>query len=241
MKYIGFVAGDGLPTREQVAVMNREIPGWLEEMEARGAHLAGRPLDLPDTAATVRVRDGETLVTDGPFVEAKEFIAGFDLLDCANLDEAIEIEAKAPVAWFMAIEIRPFADGLRLGDDLGAFERREDGGRHPFQLAAWTDGTEPASPGDPAVRRETEAWRQDLADRGLLIVGGDLEGGDTATTLRVRDEKTLLADGPFISSGAFITGLDVVHCPDREQAIQLAATHPAARSHAIEVRPFEAG
>ena len=71
--------------------------------------------------------------------------------------------------------------------------------------------------------------------------GGDLEGGDTATTLRVRDGKTQLADGPFIRTGAFITGLDVVHCADRQQAVQLAATHPAARYAAIEVRPFEAG
>jgi hypothetical protein len=241
VKYIGFVAGDGLPTRDQVAAMNREIPGWLEEMEARGVHLAGRPLDLPETAATVRVRDGETLVTDGPFVEAKEFIAGFDLLDCANLDEAIEVEAKAPVAWFMAIEIRPFTGGLRLGPDVTAFGRGEDGDSDPYSLAVWTDGTEPASPGDPTVLREAGAWRQDLADRGLLILGGELEGADTATTLRVRDGKTLLVDGPFIRTGAFITGLDVVHCLDRQQAIQLAATHPAARYAAIEVRPFEAG
>ena len=76
-------------------------------------------------------------------------------------------------------------------------------------------------------------------DKSRLIIGGELEGAETATTLRVRDGKTLLADGPFISTGAFITGLDVVHCPGRQQAIELAATHPAARSAAIEVRPFE--
>jgi hypothetical protein len=56
--------------------MQREIPRWSQEMQARGVYLLGRPLDLPETGATVRVRDRETLVTDGPFVEAKEFIAG---------------------------------------------------------------------------------------------------------------------------------------------------------------------
>jgi hypothetical protein len=74
--------------------MQREIPGWTEEMERRGVLLLGRPLHLPQTAATVRVRDGETLVTDGPFAEAKEFIAGFDLVQCSDLDEAIEVAAK---------------------------------------------------------------------------------------------------------------------------------------------------
>jgi hypothetical protein len=240
MKYMAFVAGDGLPAREDVTVMQREIPGYIEEMEARGVRLAGRPLDLPPTAVTVRVRDGETLVTDGPFVEAKEFIAGFDLFDCADLDEVIEVAAKAPVAWFMAFEIRPFTAGLRLGADVGAFGRFEDGDSQPWQLAVWTDGNEPTPSGDQAVWREVEAWRQDLADQSRLIIGGELEGADTATTLRVRDGETRLADGPFISTGAFITGLDVVHCTGREQAIQLAATHPAARYATIEVRPFEA-
>ena len=53
------------------------------------------------------------------------------------------------------------------------------------------------------------------------------------------DGKTLLADGPFFATGEYIAAIDVVSCADQEQAIQLAATHPAARSHPIEVRPFE--
>jgi hypothetical protein len=88
MKYLNFVGGDGLPAREDIAIMQREIPRWGEEMRARGVYHLGRSLDLPETAATVRVRDGETLVTDGPFTEAKEFIAGFDIIDVADLDEA---------------------------------------------------------------------------------------------------------------------------------------------------------
>ena len=73
------------------------VPGWVEEMDGRGVRLLGRELDLPETAATVRVRDGETLVSDGPFAETKEFVAGFDVLECADLDEAIEVAAKHPV------------------------------------------------------------------------------------------------------------------------------------------------
>src|SRR2546425_9524641 len=97
MRYLLLVGSEGLAAPQEVAVMQREIPGWTEEMERRGVLLLGRPLDLPQTAATVRVRDGETLVTDGPFAETKEFIAGFDLVECADLDEAIEVAAKGPV------------------------------------------------------------------------------------------------------------------------------------------------
>jgi hypothetical protein len=240
MKYVSFVGSAGRSAPEDVAVMQREIPRWAEEMDRRGARLLGRPLDLPQTAATVRVRDGQTLVTDGPFVEAKEFIAGFNLLDCADLDEAIEVEAKGPVSWFKAIEIRPFAGEPRLGEKASAFGRGEDGEASPFALAVWTGGAS-ARPVDQAMTREAEAWQQDLAARGRHILGGTLDGADTATTLRVREGKILLADGPFFKTGEFIASLDVVSCADRQQAIGLAATHPLARSYAIEVRPFEGG
>lgn len=240
MKYLLLVGSAGLAAPQEVAVMQREIPGWAEEMERRGVLLLGRPLDLPQTAATVRVRDGETLVSDGPFAEAKEWIAGFDLVECADLDEAIEVAAKSPVSWFKTIEIRPFADGPWLGEGAAAFGRGEDGAARPYLLAVWTGGTA-AAPGDQAVTRQVKAWRQDLQARGLHVLGAELEGADTATTLRVRAGKTLLGDGTFITTGEFITGIDVVSCADRQQAIQLAAAHPAARYHAIEVRPFQDG
>jgi hypothetical protein len=61
-----------------------------------------------DRAITVRKRNGKVLKTDGPFAETKEWIAGFDVIECASLDEAIEVAAKHPMARFGKIEIRPF-------------------------------------------------------------------------------------------------------------------------------------
>jgi len=241
MKYLNFVAGSGRRTPEELAVMHREIPVWIEETQARGVRLLGRPLDMPDTASTVRVRDGQTLVTDGPFVEAKEFIAGFDLLECGDLDECIEVAAKGPVSWFMTIEIRPFAAEPRLDEKAAAFEQWEDDPGHPYLLAVWAGGPAALPPVGQDVLAEAETWRQEVAARGQHILGGTLEGPDTITTLRVRDAKTLLADGPFFATGEYVAALDVVTCADKEQAIQLAAAHPAARSHPIEVRPFENG
>ena len=56
----------------------------------------------------MRVRDGKLLLTDGPFIESKELIAGFDIIDCADLDEAIEVASKHPMAKFGMVEVRPF-------------------------------------------------------------------------------------------------------------------------------------
>jgi hypothetical protein len=238
MKYLQFIGADRLPTPDELVVLQREAPRWVEEMAGRGVRLLGRELDLPQTTATVRARGGETLVSDGPFAETKEFIAGFDLLECADLDEAIEVAARHPCSWFQAAEIRPVTGGLQLGDKAAAFAAGDDSAGIPYLLTRWLGATPAAVPAEQPVPGDDEAWRQDLRARGLHVLGGTLAGPEAATTVRVRDGKTLLADGPFIPATEFIAGLDVVSCAGRPQAIQLAAAHPIARSYAIEVRGF---
>jgi hypothetical protein len=83
-----------------------DVQPWLDEMQARGVRLTGNRLRPIDETKGVRVRGGNTLVSDGPFAEAKEVIAGFDLIDCADEAEALEIAAKHPVARFGAVEVR---------------------------------------------------------------------------------------------------------------------------------------
>ena len=82
------------------------IFAWLDEV--RDMRLDGNQLRPPSEARTVRVRGGEMLLGDGPFAETKEVIAGYDILECADLDEAIAMAAKHPVAKSGAIEVRPF-------------------------------------------------------------------------------------------------------------------------------------
>jgi hypothetical protein len=230
MKYLALIWSEGRATPAELAVMHREIPRYVEEMDRRGVRLLGRELDLPETGVTIWERDGETLVSDGPFAETKEFVAGFNLLECADLDEAIEVAAKCPVSWFKTLELRAFPDGAGPSEEVAAFGRGEDGAARPYLLATWTEGT-PAPAG--------EAWRQDLRERGHHILGSAL--GNTATTVRVRDGETQVSHEPATGAKAFITGFDVVRCAERQQAIQLATAHPAAGHHPIEVRPFYAG
>jgi len=81
---------------------------WLEDAIARGVNLQGSYLQPSRTATTVRARDGELLVADGPFAETKEQIAGFDIIECADLQEALRIAGAHPTTRHGTIEIRPF-------------------------------------------------------------------------------------------------------------------------------------
>jgi hypothetical protein len=84
-----------------------EYGKFSEEAQQRGLMLSGEALQPTVTATTVRVRDGETVITDGPFAETKEQFGGFYLLNCKDLEEAIEMAAKIPGAKFGTVEIRP--------------------------------------------------------------------------------------------------------------------------------------
>lgn len=221
MDYVAFVGTEGKMPATAVAEMNRDFPAYQAEMQARGVKSFGRELDFPPTAVTVRVRDGETLISDGPFAETKEFIGGFDLLDCADLDEAIEVEGKSPVARFLPFEIRPFRGRLRRGSASGPL----------YLLTVWANES-------PVFDERYDAWQRELEDRGAFVFGNALGGPETAMTLRTREGAVELTDGPFLDLDDFIAGLDVIACSDRQQAIAWALTHPLAQRHAIEVRPF---
>ncbi|MFG2044146.1 YciI family protein [Dactylosporangium sp. NPDC048998] len=108
MKYLMFVCSDPEPDTDKTDEPDIEV--WVAENDAAGRRVRGAVLAPPSAATTVRVRNGELLVTDGPFAETKEVIVGFDLLECADLDEAIAVARAHPMARDGRLEIRPFAD-----------------------------------------------------------------------------------------------------------------------------------
>lgn len=87
-----------------------EMAQWDDEMDRRGILVGGGRLTLPRTATTLRVRDGELLITDGPFTETKEQIAGYCVLECDDLDQAIEVSSRHPTARFGTFELRPYTE-----------------------------------------------------------------------------------------------------------------------------------
>jgi len=84
------------------------IQAWLKEGEERGIRLDGQRLRPPTDAKVLRVRDGEQFVTDGPFAESKEWIAGYDILECQDMAEAIDYASRHPMARRGQIEVRAF-------------------------------------------------------------------------------------------------------------------------------------
>ena len=107
MKYLFLICPD--PTAPQPEPGENPSPeAWVGEMDARGVRLIGDRIRPEADATQVRVRDGETVLTDGPYVETKDLIGGFDVIDCTDLDEAIEIAAKHPMARYGVVDIRPF-------------------------------------------------------------------------------------------------------------------------------------
>jgi len=111
MRYLFMIFGAEVdpatvPDAEAAAEM-AAYNAFTQEVQARGLMLGGEALEPSSTATTVRVRDGHALVTDGPFAETKEQILGYYLLECADLDEALEMAARIPGAASGGIEVRP--------------------------------------------------------------------------------------------------------------------------------------
>jgi hypothetical protein len=115
MRYLMLVCvdramADELPAEEK-ATIGPQAEAWAAELDGRGIRSRGHELADVEDATTIRVRGGDVVIADGPFAETKEQIAGFDILECRDLDEAMEVAAKHPVARFGALELRPFTEG----------------------------------------------------------------------------------------------------------------------------------
>ncbi len=111
MKFLMLVSLD--PTRDDGdtdLTGTLEVEDWVAKYDAAGVRLLGDQVVMAEDATSVTRRRGELLVTDGPFAEAREWIVGFDVLECADLDEAIKVAAEHPMAVGGRLELRPFVE-----------------------------------------------------------------------------------------------------------------------------------
>jgi hypothetical protein len=92
---------------EQRATVPAAVAAWCEEMDARGVRLEGHVLGPLSYCRTIRIRESELKVDDGPVAEQELQIAGFNILECADVDEAVEVASKNPGASFGVLELRP--------------------------------------------------------------------------------------------------------------------------------------
>jgi hypothetical protein len=231
MNYLLLICTDGVSTPEIAAAMQEHMPAWVEEMDGRGIRLLGNGLEGRETARTVRVREGQTLISDGPFTDTKEFIGGLDIIEAESLDEAVEVAARHPVSWYFAIEVRPFRSAVEVPEDWSYDQLR-------YLLMPCHDGIPEADDVEEQLHRDVEAWAEMVDACGVRVLGAPLAPASDATTVRVREGETLLTDGPFVETKEYLAGIDIFSSATLDEALELAQSHPLARFHMVEVRPF---
>ncbi|MGW9630639.1 YciI family protein [Agromyces sp. NPDC055520] len=238
-----------------------DIGAWVDELEGRGASEYGERLRPDHDATTVRVRDGQLLVTDGPFTESKESMGGFDIIDVADLDEAIEIASRHPAAAFGRVEVRPFMQWPGADPEARVvpegFRERAVTGRRYLMLVVAGRGEERTEVADAAaaatgdgvsaiggaaaeseVGDDPDAWVTEMDARGTRLFGEVLHGPEDATFVRRRGGEVLVSDGPFAESKEWIAGFDLLEVRDLAEAIEVASKHPMARGGTLELRPL---
>jgi hypothetical protein len=242
MRYMLLMYGaeSDLSDEERTACMNESL-GLCDELAARGKYLAASPLEPVATAATVRVRDGQVLITDGPFAETTEQLGGYFLLDLEHLDEAIAVATKLPPVRKGTVEIRPIfpLEGVPPTRSLPTVVGGESGDL--FMLLCYDDEGAWRRVGPEALTdamAEARELARELNDSGRYVSAAPLHSSEMATCVRVRNGKRAITDGPFAETNEVLGGYYVIRAESRDQALRIAARHPGARYGAVEVRPI---
>ena len=115
---------DALPEAERNQI-DRESMAYDDELEQGGHLIVAQALQPVTTAVTVRIRAGKLSTTDGPFAETKEHLGGFILIEARDLNEAIHLAAKIPLAKYGSIEVRPIMKISPQGNPVGTFGRQK--------------------------------------------------------------------------------------------------------------------
>lgn len=213
---------------------------WFEDVTRRGVHLGGSRLRPQSDATCVRVRDGATLVTHGPFAEVAEQIAGFDLLRVADVEEAVGVAAAHPVARFGALELRELVP--HDDDPAGGANALLDGpSTYMMLMGSEVAPPRPAPEGAgsaPEGNGDLVGWIEEMSGRDVDRGGSPLAPAERAVTVRVRDGEVVLTHGPFAELAEQVDGYNLIDAADLDEALGVAAAHPAARDGVIEVRPL---
>ena len=207
------------------------LSAWLDDAIGSGVSVEGGPLGLDEDATTVKVRDGQLFVTDGPYAETKEQVAGFDVIECASAEDAVRWARRHPHSWMGAVEVRALA-----GDPSIVHLPGPAAGKTRYMMLVCTDPAIP--PSEAGAVGPVEPWVAEMSGRGLRLFGSELWPAASARTVRGKGQGAIVTDGPFAETKEQIAGFDVLECVDLDEAIAVAARHPMARGGGVEVRPF---
>ncbi len=218
-----FMVPRGAPAATEAGMA--EMGAYAAELAAKGTLRRGAPLANDDAAAQIRLRDGEPFVTDGPFAEAKELVAGFWVVEVESREEAVAIAARTPHARTGVVEVRPFQFRKAYADT---------GRGLPFLFAfhVTPDLTDP----DGTKLRAMLAHADGLAERGQLFETAPLVRSTPPARVAHLGGTPMPTDGPFAEAKELIGGYSLVRATDRTEAVALATNYPHVAWGMVEVR-----
>lgn len=209
------------PVPADMAPMTR----YSNELRDRGVLRRGAPLGRGAEAARVRVQDGEALVTDGPFPETKEMVAGFWIVDVPDREAALEIARKVPHLGRGPVEVHALPRRFSYRD-------LEKG--RPFFLAFRMEPGLVDADGSKYARMI--AWAEARSRDGTVFEIARLGDEPPAARLEMQDGKPLVKDGPFAETKDALGGYSLVRARDRAAAVEIAKQYPHATWGPVEVR-----
>jgi hypothetical protein len=237
MKYMFLIySNEKSWTKEEWTACTVESTHLCHDLNAKGQFRAASPLHPVATSTSVRVRDGQRLVTNGPFAETTEQLGGYYILDVANLDEAIAIASRIPAVKKGTVEIRPLIDLQGLPADKLL---QSDVEIKKFMLICYDDEEywiQAGKDAHQAAMQEAVQLTHELDSKGQYLSASPLHPASMATSVRIRDGKRLVTDGPFAETNEILGGYYLIAVKDVNEAIGIAARHSGARVGTVEVR-----
>lgn len=203
-----------------------------EQVTASGAYVHGEALEPSTTARSLRKTPEGVMVTDGPFLETREQLGGFYILECASREDAEAWAAKIPAAETGRVEVRQLA-----GHDPRLLEVV---GKPRFMALIYGDESKFIPVGTDAHREIISGHRrftEDCVARDSYVTGDGLYTSDTARTVAVRDGSVSVTDGPYAETREVLGGFYELACASIEEAVELARQLVWTDNGGIEVRP----
>src|ERR1051326_4915776 len=252
-----------MPSRELLTEMGK----FNEELAKAGVLVAGEGLQPTSKGARVRFSGSKRTVIDGPFAETKELIAGFWIWQVKSKEEAIEWVRRCPNphAEDCEVEIRQIFEAEDFGDALtpemrekeermrvGSKERADEeagrkalagsrrtiGVKMKYMLLIYLDEKNPLSEAErQACYAESTELARELHAKGEYVSANPLHPTETATSVRVRDGKRMVTDGPFAETREQLGGYFLIDAKNLDEAIAVAGRVPMAKKGTVEVRP----
>jgi hypothetical protein len=230
---------DAMSEAEQSAIFAGH-GAFTKELLATGRGRSGAALMPSATATCLRVRDGSTTLTDGPFAETKEQLGGYYGYATNEVEEAIAWAARIPDATYGSVEVRatPTFEGAPPSPPTAP---KPTDATKEYLLLMYEDESRWASIPEAernAVFGRYFAFSAETRRAGLFVDGAALVPTRDARTVRVRDGKRLVSDGPFAETKEQLGGYYRLWARDLDHVVQLAKQIPAAETGTIEIRPI---